>query len=166
MCVHMWNLSLVQPCWLWIIKDTDSLLSLRGQTTDHKLGRPVSSISFRSCFSVEMTQQGHNLLRFSVKYVTTGWITIEGWFLKAGRFVFSHLSVFSTDEPSRSTTRNIWSTPAPPRTSIWSKKSYHDDHLLAPPLVYVHQVWHPRALSVGSSLHCKILFCVPLKLGS
>lgn len=72
----------------------------------------------------------------------------------------------SADGPSRSTTKNIWSTPAPPRTSTWSKKCCHDDHLLALQLVYVHRVCHQRALSVGSSLHCKILFCVPLKLAS
>lgn len=38
-------------------------------------------------------------------------------------------SVISADEPSRSTTRNIWSTPAPRRTSTWSKTCCHDDHL-------------------------------------
>lgn len=33
-------------------------------------------------------------------------------------------------------------------------------------LVYVHQDCHQRALSLGFSLHCKIILCVPLKLGS
>lgn len=85
-------------------------------------------------------------------------LQIAGWSL--------FMSVLSVDEPSRSTTRNIWSTPAPQRTSTWSKKGCHVDHFLAPQLVYVHRDCHQRALSLGSSLHCKILLCVPLELGS
>lgn len=56
--------------------------------------------------------------------------------------------------------------PAPLRTSTWSNKHCHDDHLVPLQPVCVHQVSHQRALSTGSSLQCKILFCVPLKLGS
>ncbi len=96
-------------------------------------------------------------------------ITTEGCVLIAGRSIISHVLIrlsFPSDEPSRSTTRNIWSTPAQLRTSTWSKNCCHDDHLLSPQLVYVHQVCHQRVLSVGSPLHCKILFCVPLKLAS
>lgn len=104
--------------------------------------------------------------RDCVKSVTTRRITVKGCPLIAGRSIFNHLSVFSTDEPSRSTTRSIWSTPAPLRTSTWSKKCCHDNQLLSLQLVYVHRVCHQRELSVGFSLHCKILFCVPPTLGS
>lgn len=77
------------------------------------------------------------------------------------------MSVFSADEPSRSTTKSIWNTPAPLRTSTWSEKCCHDN-LLPPQLVYVHQFCHQRALSVGIFFFRSIVkySSVPLNLGS
>lgn len=64
--------------------------------------------------------------------------------------------VFSLVEPSRSTTRNIWSTPAPLKTSTWSKTSSHDNPFLST----VCQVRQQRTLSVFFFFqhHCRILF--------